>query len=66
MNVSKKYKNLFIIIITMSTINLAFQTRDLRDLMIDLAIFTLGYLVLFLLLETLVASKTRSMKNPRK
>lgn len=65
MNMSKKYKNLFIVIITMITVNLIFQTRDFSELIVDLVIFTLAYLVLFPLLETLIVSMTKSKKNSR-
>lgn len=65
MNVSKKYKNLFIVLITIITVNLLFKTRDFSELMGDLVIFTLAYLVLFPLLETLIVSMAKSKKKTR-
>lgn len=49
----------------MITVNLLFKTRDFSELMGDLVILTLSYLVLYAILENLVGSKTKSKKNSR-
>lgn len=66
MNAPEKYKSLFIIIITMITVNWIFQTRDLRELIIDLIIFVLAYLILFPLLERLFVSMSKSKGKSQK
>lgn len=63
MRVSEKYKNLFVIVITMIAANLIFQNRTFRELMVDLAIFILAYLFLFPFLESLAVFMTDSKKD---
>ena len=60
MNAPKKHSSLFIIIITMITVNWIFQTRDLRELIIDLIIFVLAYFLTNVIASFIRTKTTKS------